>query len=246
MVIGCSLILSLVFLTGIIGHRAFRKISEETQLNRQVRQCNLLFQAIKDADVKIALRFDWGDTRYEYASNDWKTAKDKFLAEVKRLAQSPMLGNKERAIVDSIQDAWKGYEVSFNRRILADNDAKKLSEAQRIQLETTLQELSRTTHASLEQEIVGADRAIVLLVIFAGLLCMICFLRIFQQILLARQERHHRGLSESSDLNGLKAQADKLKNSLDELRAILSEVISPKASEKTEDTSNTETQRTDK
>ena len=228
MILVCSLMLSLILITAVIGHHRFQRIASQARLFRQVRQCHLLFRTINEADTKLTLRFDCGDTRNECAANDWKTAKDKFLAEVKKLSQSPVLGVKEREVVETIQNSWKDYEVSFNRRILAVDDKTKSVETNRCRIEKLFDGLGRITHASLEEEIIGADRSFTLLFICAGILCGISLLIVVHHLRTLRRERHIRTTSNSSELDALKAQADHLRKSLHELTALIGQFLSQK------------------
>jgi len=234
----CALMLALVAATSIIGKRYFQRISDQTRLYQEARACHFLFNAVAQADTKLTLRFDWGDTRNECAANDWKTAKDKFLAEVKKLAQNPALGAKDREIVDTIRNSWKGYEISFNRKILADGTINsKEVELQRNQIETALDGLGQRAYASLEYEIGTAERVLNLLLLIAEMTLVICL------VLLARHWVGRRKLPEeasndsvsggldkmeASEFTALKLQAAHLKESLHHLTTLISEFLSQK------------------
>jgi len=55
----------------------------------------------------------------DQAKIEWKKAKDKFLTEVKKLSQSPTLSEQEKELIRNIEQSWKGYDVSFQKYVLA-------------------------------------------------------------------------------------------------------------------------------
>lgn len=50
---------------------------------------------------------------------EWKKAKDKFLIEVRRLSQNPALSEQEKEVIRNIEKSWKGYDISFQKYVLA-------------------------------------------------------------------------------------------------------------------------------
>jgi hypothetical protein len=55
----------------------------------------------------------------DQAKMEWKKAKDKFLIEVKRLSQNPALSEQEKEVIRNIEKSWKGYDISFQKYVLA-------------------------------------------------------------------------------------------------------------------------------
>ncbi len=55
----------------------------------------------------------------DQAKAEWKKAKDKFLNEVKKLSQCPSLTEQEREIIRTIEQSWNGYDISFQKYVLA-------------------------------------------------------------------------------------------------------------------------------
>jgi hypothetical protein len=53
------------------------------------------------------------------AKTEWKKAKDKFLTEVKKLSQSPSLSEQEKEVIRNIEQSWNGYDISFQKYVLA-------------------------------------------------------------------------------------------------------------------------------
>jgi alkylated DNA nucleotide flippase Atl1 len=226
----CALMLGLAVFAGIIEHKYFSSISDRIRLSQQIRTCHLLFYSVTEADTKLTLRFDWGDTRNECAANDWKTAKDKFLSEVNKLAKYPGLGENDRKIVDTIRNSWKGYEMSFNRQILADGtfDSEKVK-AERRRIEADLNLLSRMMYASIEEEIIGANRILNIFCIVEGMLGIVSLLIAVGHLVRQGRQISSKSLSEVSELDALKAQAAHLQQSLKNLTALISEFISQKS-----------------
>ncbi len=55
----------------------------------------------------------------DQAKMEWKKAKDKFLIEVKKLSQNPALTEKEKEMIRTIEKSWKGYDISFQKYVMA-------------------------------------------------------------------------------------------------------------------------------
>jgi hypothetical protein len=53
------------------------------------------------------------------AKTEWKKAKDRFLIEVKKLSQCPALSEREKEIIRNIEQSWNGYDISFQKYVLA-------------------------------------------------------------------------------------------------------------------------------
>jgi hypothetical protein len=66
------------------------------------------------------------DSLAERTADVWKKPKDKFLKELKRLSQTPGLGEQERQIIRSIESAWRNYDISFRKYIMAQNSDHRL------------------------------------------------------------------------------------------------------------------------
>ncbi|NLE28305.1 MAG: hypothetical protein GX629_01390 [Phycisphaerae bacterium] len=119
MLMGYLLVLSMMVVIGMMAYCAMNALSCKAEFADAANRCVNLFGKVEQCAHRWTMAADREDQSVELASNDWKKAKDKFLAEVKKLSQVDSLGEREKQIIEAITESWREYEVSFRRYILA-------------------------------------------------------------------------------------------------------------------------------
>jgi vacuolar-type H+-ATPase subunit I/STV1 len=221
--LGFGLIITLAAAVGFIGHRQMRTVARKAEFSRQIHRCESQLQALSQVELKLTASPDQLDPAAGQVSNDWKKAKDKFLAEVKKLSQTQTLDENEKALIDAIRNAWQGYEVSFTRRTMA-------------LLETSLSRADEMAQASLQQTIARADRGLIFAIILAtlvgsGIVLIIArdvrrrLKQVHNQLEIATQPKREEARSEEAGQDELKTQAEELKNALAELAVLIGQAV---------------------
>jgi len=182
---GCAVFVLLTLIVGVMGLDQFRTVSRQMATVRQVNRCvdaACQIQSFQQLFISNPL----SDASAEQTVDVWKKAKDKFLKEIKRLSQTPGLGEAERNIVRDIEDSWKNYDISFRKYILARNEdraarAREMRQAlSEIQGAEGLQSLSAIADASAERTIHQAGTILVLitaLAVMAGVILSLILVR---------------------------------------------------------------------
>lgn len=149
--VGLALITILIAGISIAGLWEINAIARQSNFQDQANLClNLMREAYEQSVMEKS------EGAGNQAATDWKKAKDKFLSEVKKLAQTPSLSEKEKRIIQSIENSWAGYDVSFQKYILARNGLAKSSLRQSVQKTRLLLEILIALAAVLGGVTIGA------------------------------------------------------------------------------------------
>lgn len=119
--LGFALMLAFTAAMGVIGLRQLSVLSRQMAVREQVGICLERFNQVREWDRKFLLVPCAAEDSRNLAAGNWNLAKDKFLSEVRKLSQTSSLNEMEKRLIRSIQEAWKGYDASFHKYILAAN-----------------------------------------------------------------------------------------------------------------------------
>jgi len=211
---------------GIMGLIDVMKVSQTADTASQTNRCRELFYQIQSNAPALS------DQQLEnlsgpQAAGNWKKAKDKFLSEIRKLSQTRGLGEKERQLIQSIEEAWKNYDISFQWKTLANNTTSSL---------TNLSILAEQAHTRTVQ---NAKLHLLVATILGGLLSVLLSLWMVRQVgYIVRSLIHH--LTATAGLRSTLSYDEMLNSQNRQLREII-DGLNSLMGEKEPDDQNTKT-----
>lgn len=255
-------VLSMMVTIGMMAYCAMNSMARKMDMVDATNRCLILFRAVERSEhQQLVLSEERAESVERLASNDWKKAQDKFLAEVKKLSQIESLGEQEREIINTITESWKEYEVSFQRYILALNGRDNSNDQHTRMVRELQASLARSADAIVEHSEklanlaktsanrVQAQMVVWLIMAIAtavglGLMIMLVNIHVWSRALGRAINRLGKNSSRISTASTTSVSEEDLKSQAQQIRQTMSELMELLGSETTKRDANDDVKST--